>query len=49
MAALATWNFQAMLRYENRVHLHTTSCGDLVATYGTPFYMKVDVEDRIHF
>ncbi|CAK9115794.1 unnamed protein product [Durusdinium trenchii] len=36
-------------RYENRVHLHTTSCGDLVATYGTPFYMKVDVEDRIHF
>jgi len=33
------------MRFESKVHLATTSCGDLIATYGTPFYMKVDVED----
>lgn len=32
------------MRFESKVHLATTSCGDLIATYGTPFYMKVDVE-----
>eukprot|EP00435_Cladocopium_sp_Y103_P062236 s1365_g23.t2 len=32
-------------RFEKKVHLPTTSCGDLVAKYGTPWYMKVDVED----
>eukprot|EP00438_Fugacium_kawagutii_P034647 Skav201520 [mRNA] locus=scaffold4516:18254:26296:- [translate_table: standard] len=32
--------------FEKRVRLRTTSCGELIAKYGTPWYMKVDVEDR---
>ena len=35
----------ASWRFEKKVHLQTTSCGDVIAKYGTPWYMKVDVED----
>lgn len=34
------------LRYENRVYVPTTSCADLISSYGIPFYMKVDVEAK---
>ena len=32
-------------RFANTVQLLATSCADIIVEHGTPFYMKIDVED----